>query len=82
MTPERRAHIELTSQEKFLLEWLSKEDFSHYGECEGVALNVLVKMGLAKVTHRERTGWALVSLTDAGWNKLKTITPTVTVGEA
>lgn len=56
----------LTSQEKFLLEWLSKEDFSHYGECEGLALNVLVNTGLAKVTHSERDGWALVSLTSKG----------------
>ena len=57
---------EMTSQERFLLEWLSKEDFSHYGECEGPSLNVLVNTGLALITYHERDGWALVSLTEAG----------------
>lgn len=64
---------QLTSQERFLLEWLSQEDESHYGECEGSALNVLVNSGLAQVKHSERNGWALVSLTEAGWKALTEI---------
>jgi hypothetical protein len=57
----------LTSQEKFLLEWLSKEDSSAYGECEGQALTVLINCGLAMVTPEvPRTGYSRVSLTDAG----------------
>lgn len=64
----------LTSQEKFLLDWLSKEDFSSYGECEGSSLNVLINCGLAQV-GRDAAGrggsYAPVSLTEAGWALLR-----------
>jgi hypothetical protein len=56
----------LTSQEKFLLEWLSKEDFSALGECEGQALTVLINCGLVEVTDKHLGGWAKVALTEAG----------------
>jgi hypothetical protein len=59
----------LTSQEKFLLEWLGKEDSSALGECEGQSLNVLVNLDLAEVGP-PRAGlhphYRRVSLTEAG----------------
>lgn len=61
----------LTSQERFLLEWLSKEDFSALGECEGQALTVLINCGLAEVTDKHRGGWAKVALTPAGQGALQ-----------
>lgn len=39
----------LTAQERDLLDWLSKEDFSQYGECHGKALDKLIALALAKV---------------------------------
>ena len=63
----------LTSQERFLLEWLSKEDASLYGECEGQSLNVLVNLGLATVgpaPEGRHPHYGTVSLTDAGWSAL------------
>jgi len=65
-----------------LLEWLSKEDFSQYGECHGKALDALIAKGLAQ--HHPGTGrnnsfiakgddimFDKVSLTDAGWQLFK-----------
>jgi hypothetical protein len=64
----------LMSQEKFLLDWLSKEDFSSLGECEGQSLTVLINCGLAQV-GRDALGRrglsAPVSLTEAGWALLR-----------
>jgi hypothetical protein len=60
----------LTSQEKFLLEWLSKEDESAYGECSGQALTVLINCGLAK-TAAMPNDYSSVSLTDAGYDLAK-----------
>jgi hypothetical protein len=60
----------LTSQERFLLEWLSKEDTSALGECEGQSLTVLINSGLAVVTDLDRGAWANVSLTEAGLRAL------------
>lgn len=62
--------VPLTSQQRFLLEWLSKEDASSLGECVGCALTALVDHGLAKIEHRERGAWAEVSLTAAGRRSL------------
>ena len=36
----------LTKDERDLLEWLSEEEFSQYGECYGAALNALIEAGL------------------------------------
>jgi hypothetical protein len=61
---------QLTSREKFLLEWLSKADASPLGECEGKILDGLVDLGLASIgptppgRHRH---YASVSVTEAGW---------------
>lgn len=58
---------------KFLLEWLSKEDFSRYGECKCRLLDELVDDGLVQVGNpppgRDRD-YAPVSLTDAGVEQL------------
>lgn len=56
----------LTRRERFVLEWLSKEDFSTIGECEGQTLTVLLNCGLVEITQGDRGLWAKVSLTDAG----------------
>ena len=61
----------LTSQEKFLLEWLGKEDNSAYGECYGSALNVLINCGLAQTSETPPSDYSRVSLTDAGFVMLK-----------
>jgi hypothetical protein len=68
----------LTVSEKDLLLWLSREDFSQYGECHGSALDSLIEKGLAQL-HGEETEtnntfiakghgimFRAVSLTDAG----------------
>jgi hypothetical protein len=60
---------DLTNSEKLLFEWLSKEDFSSLGECEGQALTVLVNLGLAEIGPTpigRHPHYRPVSLTDAG----------------
>lgn len=76
----------LTADEQDLIEWLSKEDFSQYGECHGKALNALIEQGLAQIhgAHENQSGfiakephdtksmmYRAVSLTEAGWAKVK-----------
>ena len=71
----------LTLEERDLLEWLSREDFSQYGECHSKALDSLIAKGLAQIhgpgEHQQfianGTGmmYRAVSLTDAGWQALK-----------
>ena len=39
----------LTASERDLLEWLSREDFSQYGECYGKDLDALIAAGLAQI---------------------------------
>jgi hypothetical protein len=69
---------DVTPIETMLLEWLSKEDFSQYGECHGRTLDRLVERGFAQL-HGEDTEtnntfiakghgimFRAVSLTDAG----------------
>jgi hypothetical protein len=71
---------ELTASQKYLLVWLSKEDFSQYGECHGKDLDELVAKGLAQIhapgehqnfianDHAGTMGmlYRAVSLTEAG----------------
>lgn len=64
---------DLTSEEKFLLRWLAKENFSAYGECHGYALNVLLNTGLAQVDHSPPSDYARVSVTEAGFTLLAAI---------
>jgi hypothetical protein len=63
------------SQEEFrLLEWLSREDVSSYGECSGLTLTSLLDRGLASFRDDPRgrgRDYGLVSLTDRGWSYLR-----------
>lgn len=71
--------MELTEDQKDLLEWLSHEETSQYGECHGASLDALVEKGLAEVlgpeTEMHNTFIAkgrgimfrAVRLTEAGW---------------
>jgi hypothetical protein len=75
----------LNASERNLLEWLSREDYSQYGECYGASLNRLIELGLAQVhkpgEHQNfiANDWQgtkgimfrAVSLTEAGWEELK-----------
>ena len=61
---------DLTKPQRFVLEWLSKEDSSAYGECRGPDLDALVRLGLASVAQPVND-WSGVSLTDAGREALK-----------
>lgn len=59
----------LTEHERFLLEWLAKENASPYGECRGKALDRLVALGLAwiaPVPDGVDSNYADVSVTVAG----------------
>jgi hypothetical protein len=60
----------LTSQERFLLEWLSKSESSAYGECYGSELNVLVNTGLAAYSKTPPSDYDEVFLTDVGRSHL------------
>lgn len=63
---------ELNEEQSMVLRWLSKEDASSLGECDGVSLRFLVRAGLAKITPTNRGGgFDFVSVTDAGWSWLK-----------
>jgi hypothetical protein len=64
----------MTSAQEFLLIWLSKEDASALGECEGPALDFLAAEGFATIsppTDPRRNGYRRVSLTDAGHAKAR-----------
>lgn len=68
------------TSERFLLEWLSREDFSQYGECHGQDLDALVSKGLAQIhapgehqvfiANGQSLMYRAVSLTDAGRSAL------------
>jgi len=78
---------DLTAPERDLLDWLSKEDFSQYGECHGRALDKLIALGLAQVhapgQHQNFIAndpagvkgimFCAVSLTTAGWAAVKAL---------
>lgn len=40
---------ELSADQRDLLAWLAREDYSQYGECHGAALDALIERGFAKV---------------------------------
>lgn len=59
----------LTKSERFLLDWLSKEDVSSLGECKGRDLDQLVAYGLARITlptDSKHQDYGHVSLTATG----------------
>lgn len=39
----------MTANERDLLLWLAKEDFSQYGECHGPELDLLITRGFAQI---------------------------------
>jgi len=63
----------LTSSQRFLLDWLSREDWSQAGECRGADLDHLVSAGLAEygAQHPRGDDFRGVRLTDAGWAALR-----------
>jgi hypothetical protein len=66
---------DLSKTERFLLAWLSKEESSAYGECNGKDLDRLVALGYAQI---EPAGPAprpdsRVSLTEDGWARHRQI---------
>jgi hypothetical protein len=66
--------VDLSSSEQFLLEWLSKEDWSSYGECHGNDFDRLQSCGLVerKPSHRSREHefFDLCRITEKGWEVL------------
>lgn len=66
--------MRLSKAERFLLEWLGKEESSALGECYGSDLNELFRRVLAVVTPPRvgvDDGYRRVSLTPAGRASLK-----------
>lgn len=60
----------LSKDEWDLLGWLSREDVSAYGECNGPSLDKLVALGIAEVEPYGpglAQGYGRVTLTDYGW---------------
>ncbi len=59
-------------QDWFLLEWLSVEETSAYGECRGKNLSRLIEGGFAHfAAHAGDPDYSRVALTEAGWQALK-----------
>ena len=71
------ALVELVESERFLLDWLSKEDWSSYGECHGKDFDRLQALGLVERKPSNRSHfhehYDLCRLTDAGWTALSAI---------
>jgi hypothetical protein len=75
--------MELSPDERYLLEWLAMEEAQQYGECYGVTLDALLKRGLAQVMGEETETqnnfiakgrgimYRAVCITDAGRDALK-----------
>lgn len=62
------ALVELTDEDQFILDWLSKEETSQVGECEGKAFGRLLGFGLAELGPEDPRGeqYRTVKLTDKG----------------
>ena len=77
MTDIDRIIAGLSKWERFLLEWLSKEEHSSYGECQGRDLDALHSAMLVSIEGSARflaLGFGRVSLTPHGLavrNRLK-----------
>lgn len=61
--------------EAFLLNWLSKEDSSIYGECRGIQLSSLISKGEVKIIYKDLRGedYNRVALTEKGWISLEAL---------
>lgn len=64
LTPKAADWV-LTIDEWMVLEWLSKEDSSPLGECQGPPLDKLIEYGYAQHSNGR------VYVTETGWQKLK-----------
>lgn len=53
MTDTTTIIAQLSGSEKFIIQWLAKEDRNSLGECESLEQRVLVNMGLAKIEEVE-----------------------------
>lgn len=64
----REGEGEFTKEEKFVLEWLSKDD-GQYGECRGKSLDKLMSLGLVEWKRRDVRGddYGVVGLTEKGF---------------
>lgn len=56
----------MTKSQRFILEWLNKEDWSSYGECQGTDLDALLAAGFVRLAHTPPTGYTGVAVTDDG----------------
>jgi hypothetical protein len=63
--------VTYTNSEHHILEWLSKEDHSAYGECKGRDLDKLMELGLARICIRDQRGrdFDRVQLTERGYEE-------------
>lgn len=66
--PASSEKVALAPQEASLIEWLSREDSSTHGECNGTCLDRLISLGLAILGPPDDRGdlYRAVSLTEAG----------------
>lgn len=66
---------EFTSSQHHLIEWLSKEDSSLYGECKGKDLDRLFEFGLVEWKAKDARGddFSRVGLTEAGYERARTL---------
>lgn len=61
----------LTKSQRFVLEWLSKEDSSAWGECKGLDLDALIAADLAAIVKQSADpDHSRVALTERGWDVL------------
>lgn len=60
--------FDLTKSQRFLVEWLSREDWSQVGECKGADLDHLISEGLAEYGPHSPRGddYRVVRLTATG----------------
>ena len=65
MTTEKPDPAALTKDERFMLEWLLKDD-GQYGEMRGKTIDGLLERGLVRWRDVKPNDFAVVTLTDAG----------------
>lgn len=64
--PAGGGKVRLTKAQRFVLAWLSQDDWSLYGECKGGDLDYLMAQGLARPAHIPPTDRTGVEITPAG----------------
>lgn len=63
----------LSHDERFVLKWLAKEDFSVYGECKGPAFDKLKMLKLARINADKPSDFSAVTCTARGYAVAKLI---------